>query len=82
MLDNVINLLEDTNDVSWASHAVLLCSMEQGEITGWSDVEKIDRIRHAQMSKVRTRIREILPRWSPVLITTKMHVFDREKSRD
>ena len=54
MLDYVINLLEDANDSSWASakasHAVLLCRMEQGEVVGWSDVEKIDRIRwaHAQ----------------------------------
>ena len=48
MLDYVINLLEDAADFSWASakasHAVLLCWMEQGEVSGWSDVDKIDRI--------------------------------------
>ena len=36
MLDYVIALLEDANDFSWgaakASHAVLLCRMEQGSI--------------------------------------------------
>ena len=51
MLDYVINLLEDANYFSWASakasHAVLVCRMEQGEVAGWSDLEKIDRIRQA-----------------------------------
>ena len=55
MLDYVINLLEDANDFSWASakasHAVLLCQMEQGEVVGWSDVEKIDRIRRADAQR-------------------------------
>ena len=48
MLDYVINLLEDTTDFSWASakasHAVLLCQMEQGGVSGWSDVDKINRL--------------------------------------
>ena len=54
ILDDVINLLDDAQDFSWvsakASHAILLCRMEQGEITSWSDTDKIDRIRrvHAQ----------------------------------
>ena len=54
MLDYVINLLEDANGFSWAfaeaSHAVLLCPMEQREVVSWSDVEKIDCIcrAHAQ----------------------------------
>ena len=54
ILDYVIHLLEDAQDFSWsaakASHAVLLCRKEQGEISGWSDFDKIDRIRcaHAQ----------------------------------
>ena len=51
MLDYVIALLEDANDFSWgaakASHAVLLCHMEQGEVTDFSDIHKIDRIRRA-----------------------------------
>ena len=34
-----------------ASHAVLLCRMEQGEVTGWSDTEKIDRIRWANAQR-------------------------------
>ena len=44
MLDYVIDLLDDATDFSWASakasHAVLLCRMEQGEIKSWSDTEK------------------------------------------
>ena len=55
MLDYVINLLDDAADFSWdsakASHAVLLCRMEQGEIKGWSDVEKIDRVRRAHAQR-------------------------------
>ena len=40
MLDYIIDLLDDATDFSWASakasHAVLLCRMEQGEIgSGW-----------------------------------------------
>ena len=48
MLDYAIALLEDANDFSCgaakASHAVLLCSMEQGEVSDFSDIQKIDRI--------------------------------------
>ena len=55
MLDYLIALLDDSNDFSWqaakASHAVLLCHMEQGEVTGWSDTEKIDRIRGANAQR-------------------------------
>ena len=54
MLDYLI-ALDDSNDFSWqaakASHAVLLCRMEQGEVTGWSDTEKIDRIRRANAQR-------------------------------
>ena len=62
MLDYLINLLEDANDFSWAtakaSHAVLLCRMEQGEIKNWSEVDKIDRIRraHAQRHVTTTNV--------------------------
>ena len=55
MLDYVINLLDDAQDFSWvsakASHAVLLYRMEQGEITSWSETEKIDRIRRAHTQR-------------------------------
>ena len=50
----VIDLLDDATDFSWASakasHAVLLCCMEQGEIKSWLETEKIDRFHrvHAQ----------------------------------
>ena len=46
MLDYVIDLLDDATDFSWASakasHVVLLCLMEQGEIKSWSETEKIE----------------------------------------
>ena len=49
LLDYVIDLLDDTTDFFWAStkasHAVLLCHMEQGE--SWLETEKIDGIRRA-----------------------------------
>ena len=55
MLDYLIALLDDSNDFSWqaakASHAVLLCRMEQEEVIGWSDTEKIDRIRWANAQR-------------------------------
>ena len=44
MLDYLIALLDDSNDFSYqaakASHAVLLCRMEQGEIASWAETEK------------------------------------------
>ena len=55
MLDYMILLLEDANDFSWqaakASHAVLLCRMEQGEISDYTEVDKIDRIRRAHAQR-------------------------------
>ena len=52
MLDYVIDLMDDATDFSWAlakaSHAVLLCRMEQEEIRSWSVTEKIDRVHLAQ----------------------------------
>ena len=50
-LDYLIALLDDSTKFSCqtakASHAVLLCHMEQGEVTGWLDTEKIDWTRRA-----------------------------------
>ena len=44
MLEYLISLLDDSNDFSWsaakASHAVLLCRMEQEEIQNFTQVEK------------------------------------------
>ena len=62
MLDYLIKLfssiLDDSNDFSWqaakASHAVLLCRMEQGEVIGWLDTEKIDQIRRANAQTCHT----------------------------
>ena len=55
MLDYLIALFDDANDFSWdmakASHAVLLCQMEQGEIKDYSQVEKINRIRRANAQR-------------------------------
>ena len=55
MLDYLISLLDDSQDFSWAaakaSHAVLLCRMEQGEIEDYSKVDKIDRIRRAHAQR-------------------------------
>ena len=55
MLDYMTDLMEDSHDFGWpaakASHAVLLCKMEDNKIN-WLETEKIDRIRrvHAQRS--------------------------------
>ena len=55
MLDYLISLLDDCNDFSWssakASHAVLLCHMEQGEIKDYTETDKIDRVRHAHAQR-------------------------------
>ena len=55
MLDYLIALLDDSNDFLWhaakASHAVLLCRMEQGEVTSWSETDKIDRFRSANAQR-------------------------------
>ena len=54
MLDYLISIMGDSNDFFWssakASHAVLLCCMEQGEIKDFTETDKIDRVRrvHAQ----------------------------------
>ena len=55
MLDYLIALMEDANDFSWdaarASHAVLLCRMEQGEVRNYTETEKLDRIRRANAQR-------------------------------
>ena len=55
MLDYMISLMDDANDFSWisakASHAVLLCRMEQGEVASYADISAIDRIRRANAQK-------------------------------
>ena len=55
MLDYLVSLFDDANDFSWdaakASHAVLLCRMEQGEIRNYTEFEKIDRIRRAHAQR-------------------------------
>ena len=55
MLDYLISLFDDANEFSWdaakASHAVLLCRMEQGEIKSYTEVEKIDRVRRANTQR-------------------------------
>ena len=55
MLNYFITLLDDANDLSWsaakASHAVLLCRMEQGKIKYFTQTEAIDRVRRAHARK-------------------------------
>ena len=55
MLEYMIALMDDANDFSWssakASHAVLLCHMEQGEVTSYADMVAIERIRRANAQK-------------------------------
>ena len=55
MLDYLIALLDDSNDFSWAaakaSHAVLLCRMEQGEISGYTQTDLVDRVRRAHAQR-------------------------------
>ena len=55
MLDYLIALMEDANDFSWdvarASHAVLLCRMEQGEVKNDTETEKLDRMRRANAQR-------------------------------
>ena len=55
MLDYMISLMDDANDFSWilakASHAVLLCRMEQGEVASYADISAIYRIRRANAQK-------------------------------
>ena len=64
MLDHLIALLDDSNDFSWsaakASHAVLLCRMEQGEMSDYTQTDLVDRVRraHAQRHIVPTDINQ------------------------
>ena len=55
MLDYLIALFEDVQDFSWdsarASHAILLCRMEQGEVKNYTETGKIDRIRRANAQR-------------------------------
>ena len=55
MIDYLIALMEDAHDFSWdaarASHAVLLCRMEQGEVKNYTETEKLDRIRRANAQR-------------------------------
>ena len=55
MLDYLMSLLDDAQNFSWeaakASHVVLLCRMEQGEVANYSQIEKIDQIRRANAQR-------------------------------
>ena len=88
MLDYVIDLLDDATDFSWASakasHTVLLCHMEQGEIKSWLETEKIDRVGQAHTQRQSTsqnssqRTQNILLLKLPlVYIITKVFVHVR-----
>ena len=55
MLEYMTDLMEDSNDFGWsaakASHAVLLCRMEEGKVK-WGETHKIDRIRRAHAQRI------------------------------
>ena len=55
MIEYMCDLMEDAQDFSWASakasHAVLLCRMEEGRLE-WEQTAKIDRIRRANAQKM------------------------------
>ena len=55
MLDYLIALLDDSNDFSWsvakASYAVLLCRMEQDEISDYTQTDLVDRVRRAHAQR-------------------------------
>ena len=75
MLDYMISLFDDANDFAWdaakASHAVLLCRMEQGEISDYSQTDKIDRIRraNAQRHNVQTNVSQSIKKLGPKSMT-------------
>ena len=54
MLEYLSEIMEDANDFSWqsakASHAVLLCRMEEGKVE-WHETHKLDRIRRAHAQR-------------------------------
>ena len=66
MLDYMISLMDDANNFSWisakASHAVLLCRMEQGEVRSYADFSAIDRIRRANAQKHVTPVQTVSPK--------------------
>ena len=55
MLNCLIDFLDDAQDFSWtaakSSHAVLLCHMEQGEVTYYDQVDRIYFIRKVNAQK-------------------------------
>ena len=55
MLDYFISLMDNAHDFSgdaaMASHAVLLCRMEQGEVKSYLETDKLDRIRRANAQR-------------------------------
>ena len=53
MLDYLNSLVDDVNyfscSVEKASHAVLLCRMEQGMISDYNQTDMLDRVRRAHV---------------------------------
>ena len=75
MLDYLFSLMDDANDFSWnsakASHAVLLCHMEQGEIRDYTQTEPIDRVRCALLVRIQLKMHQniITVLWCASIIT-------------
>ena len=81
------HVLDDATDFSWvsakASHAVLLCRMEQGEIAGWQETENLTGLgepMHKGMLLVKVALKErrtkvrVEAECFPVFILTKVPV--------
>ena len=87
MLDYLVSLFDDANDFSWdaakASHAVLLCRMEQGEIKDYTELRRLteleghmpkDTVKPPKVTKMQPKqVKETLNP-CPVFSTTKVHV--------
>ena len=76
MLDYLISLLDDSNYFSWAStkanHTVLLCRMEQGEISDYTQTEQIYRVRHAHAQRHVTNSQDFVMNGSKLNNTKSM----------
>ena len=93
MLDYVIILLDDANDFSWssakASHRVLLCRIEQGEVAGWSKKlttfvghmpRDISLSRGHKMPRIKIKVKIFQRKWFQACITKKKFLSAKEES--
>ena len=93
MLDYLISLMDDAHDFSWdaamASHAVLLCRMEQGEVKSYLETDKLDRIRRANAQRhvsspvdsKNSQKDQKIQKYSTAHISIREHVFTLEPTK-